>query len=197
MLQRLAVEKHQTPLPSEAGGELIHYPAVDSAVVVLRRLADAGELEPVETVAHELVERKRETAFQSGRRRKTCPEGYIACKCGIETFNPSSPLEGFAAYAENISRPSLPRHVLFAEAELGGFAVVKGPDPDPVRPVQSYPRGDTLVYGSRKDISSVIVGMFTYQVDASRSGIEGSSPTVVFREFRIDSLNHVHNHAVF
>ena len=66
ILQSLAVQADEAALLAEAGSELVHNSALDSAVVVLGALAYTGELELVDAVAEEVVQRECKAALEGG-----------------------------------------------------------------------------------------------------------------------------------
>ena len=68
IFQRTAVQTDKVAFLSENGSELVHYAAVDSAIVVLGSLPDLRKFELVDTEIEKIIEGECERAFKgSGR----------------------------------------------------------------------------------------------------------------------------------
>ncbi len=166
-LHRAAVETHQVSGLAEDRGELIHYAAVDAAVVVFGRLAYARQLEAVDAQREELVECIGERRFERCRRRHAGAQRHIARECRIETGDAAAAFLYLAAYAEYIACPALRGRILLAESELGIVVEIDRHGPYAVGAVGAYLGHHALVYGAGEDEASVVVGVLADKVDAA------------------------------
>ena len=190
VLQSLAVEADEAALLAEAGGELVHDAAVDTAVVVLRHLAYLCKFELVYTVLVDVLDGKCKCALKSRRRRQSGSEGNVSRKHGVESGHLAALLDGLAADSEDVAGPGLGRLVLLIEAELHLFVIVKGESSHPVGPVDFDFRYDAAVDGSGEDISSVVVGVLTDKVDTAGGSVLDTAFTEKVFEFLVDSGSH-------
>ena len=78
---------------AEKRGELVHDAALHAAVVVLRGLTDAGQLELVDAELQQIVEREGKSALQGCRRRHSRANRHVAVKHSVEAFEFVAPLD--------------------------------------------------------------------------------------------------------
>ena len=167
VFQGLAVEADATALLAEDGGELVHDTALHAAVVVLGGLADLGELELVDSVLEDIIERKGIGALQRRGGRKTRAEGNVTGKDGVEALYLAAALDGLAADAEDVAGPSLGRLVLFFEAEFDILVIIERIGLHLIAAVGLDGCDDALVDGAGEYVPAVVIGMFTDQIDAA------------------------------
>ncbi len=84
VFQRQAVQKQQAVLDAEHGRELVQNAALDADKLVLRPLAEPGDLHGVAVKGKQLLQKQRGRHFQRGRRRQPRPAGHVAVDDGIE-----------------------------------------------------------------------------------------------------------------
>ena len=186
IFQSLAIQTDKAALPTEAGSELVHNAAVHAAVVVLGALAYLGKFKEVNPVAKKVVERKGEAALECGRRRQTCSKRHIPCKNCIKALNLSAALDGLAAHAEDVAAPLLLRLILLVEPEAAGGIVIQGIEIDPGTAVRLDLGNYALVYGSRENVSPVVVCMLTDKVDSSCGSELNATLSVEGNEFFVN-----------
>ena len=165
VLHRLAVQADQAALLPEDGGELVHDAALDTAVIMLRRLADLGEFEFVDAVLEKIIQGKGKRALEGCGRRKPGAEGNVSGKDGVESGHLAAPFDGLAANAEDVAGPCLVRFVFFVETEFDILVIVERIGFYLVCAVDCS--DDSLVDRAREDIAAVVVGMFADEVDAA------------------------------
>ena len=179
----LAVEADQIAGLAEAGRKLVHDAALHAAVVMLRALTDLGQLELVDPVGIELIDRERERALKGCGRRKAGAQRHIAGKDRVESGHLAAALDRLPADAEDIAGPLLRRLILFVQAELRVLIVVQREGTDLIGAVEADFRHNALVNGTRENIATVIIGMLTDQVDATRGSKESSLAAEALLEF--------------
>ena len=168
MLERAAIETHQAVFLAEHAGELIHDAAIHAAVVVLGALADLCQLELVDFVfIEQVVEGKGKARLQRCGRRKAGAQRHIAGKYRIKALYRATALDGLAANAEDIACPLLLRCVLLVEAELTVGVHVHTENTHLVGAVDVDCSHDILIDSPREHKATVIVGVFTNQVNAA------------------------------
>ena len=190
VLQRLAVETDQVARLAEAGCKLIHYSALDAAVVVLRGLAYLGKLEQVEAVAENIVQGEGEGAFESRGGGKARSQRNVSAEYGAEAFDLAAPLEHLPAHAEYVFGPLLRGRILFVQAEFCILVEVYGEHFYLVCSVGGDSGHYALVNGAWKHVSAVVVCMFTYQVYTAGGRIHVAVLAEQHLEFLLNLLFH-------
>ena len=163
---------------------------------MLRALADPGQLELVDVVLEELVEREREAALERRGRGQAGPQGDVAREDGIEALHPAAALEDLAADAEDIAGPGFRGLVLFVQAEGGGGVVIDGMKVDAGAAVGLDLGDDAFVDGAGEDVAAVVVGVLTDEVDPAGCGEHRAAVAVGREETFVDSGLQVHNYGV-
>ena len=130
-------------------------------------LADAGKLEFVNSVVENLVECKCECALKCSGRRHSCSERNVTGENCVESLDLSASLDGLSANSEHISCPTLNRCVLLPESEFAVLVEIKCESLHLVGAVEPDFRHNSLVNGAREHESSVVVGVFTDEIDTS------------------------------
>ena len=190
-LHRATIKAHQTTGLAKDRGKLIHDATLHTAVVVLGRLTDAGQLEAVDATPKEVVQGKGEGRLQRSRRRHARTQGDITREDGIETANRVATLLHLACYTEDVVRPRSRRLVLLFEAELGTLIEVERHDPNLVGSVRADGRHDSFIDSSREDVAAIIIGMFANEVNTAGRGEERSSRTERSFESAADLFLHL------
>ena len=175
VFQSFAVETDQAPRLAEAGGELVHYAAFDSAVVMLGALADLGEFELVDAVGEEFVQGEGEGALEGCRRAEAGTEGDISRKYGVESFYLTAALDGLAADTEDVSGPLLLGSILLVEPELGLGVIVEAVGAYLAGAVEFDLGNYAFVDGAGEYIAAVIIRVLAYEVDSACRGELGAA----------------------
>jgi len=107
-------------------------------------------------------------AFQGCRRGHTGTQGHITGKGRVETTQFGTTFDHLAAYTENITSPAGAGCVFFIQPKLYIILEVDGVSPDLIGTVETDFSYHTFVDGAREYKTSVVVGVFTNEVDATR-----------------------------
>ena len=109
--------------------------------------------------------------FQSGRRRHTCTQRHITCESSIESLHINATFNHFTAYTENISCPAGAWSIFFIQTKFYIILQVDRVSLYFVSTVRFDFSNHPFVYRSRKNESTVVVSVFTDQVDTARRSI--------------------------
>ena len=194
VLQRTAVQTDEAALLAEYGSELVHDATVDTAVIVLRGLAYLCQLELVDLVfAEQIVQCIGIRTFQCSGRRHSRTQGYVTGKSRIESLYFHTPLNHFAAYAEDVSCPACAGSIFLVQTELDVVFQVDGVSFHCVGAVGLYFCNHAFVDCSGEYKTTVVVSMFTDEVDATRRGINCSRCSVKMLDETASYVFYIHD----
>ena len=184
IFQRPAVQADKAVLFAEYRSKLVHDATVYATVIVLCSLSDLRQFELVYFVfAKQIIQCISIGALQCCRRRHACSQRNVSGESRIESFYVYTPFDHFAAYAENVPCPTGPWSIFFFQAKLNIIFQVDGISLYYICPIGFDFGNHSLVNGTGKDKATIIIRMFTDEVDSSRSGIYSScSPIKMFDE---------------
>ena len=184
VFQRTAVQTNQTTLLAKYRSELIHDTAVHTAIVVLGRLTYLSQLELVNLVVTEqIVQCVGISALQGCGRGHTCSQRNVTGKSGIETFDLNATLDHLTANTEDITCPAGAGSILFVQAKLYIVLQVDGICLYCIGTVGLDFGNHTFIYRTGEYETTVVVGVFTDEVNTSGRSINSSSCSVkVFNE---------------
>ena len=155
-------------------------------------LADLGKVELVDLVVEQVVDGISECAFKSRGRRQSGSERNVSGEDSVKALYLSATLHGFPAHTEDVAGPLLLRLVLLVESELDIFIIVKRESLYFLRSVQLDLSHDSAINGSRENVTTVVVSVFTDKIDAASRSEHFAFSAEESLEFLSDSCFHFH-----
>ena len=153
------IQPYQIPFFTENRRKLIHNTTIYSAIIMLSFLSNQYQFFFVQTSIENFIQSKSKSTFQGSRRRKAGTQRYIPRKNSIKTFNLSSPLLHFTAYAKNVMCPCLNWFIFLLQPKFGiGFQIHRVCT-YLFRPIRLNLSQNSFINSPRQYITSIIICM--------------------------------------